>query len=718
MILIDLLLLVTLIPIPCVWWMTGISQRRQIIIVLSIFAVAVSIWGMSVDRWQLVPGGVLAFLLGLIAVYQIMREVPEPNGRPWIATGMIYVGLIITLAPIYFFPILDLPDPTGEYSVGTRTFELTDESRLGVLEADETEPRRLLVRVWYPASNIEGLEASPYFDSREAETTARGIGNLVGLPSFLTYTRHAETNSYAGAPIAVVDEPRPVVFYSHGYISFLSQNSALMEELASHGYIVFSVQHPFDSLPTVFPNGDVIDSSQEIVEAAQSGAPPPKSFVRSILGETFSERRQATMETYQGMLDADERIAVKSADVWVDDRRFVLDAVSGGQVPDEILPIVDAGEFNRTGQMGMSFGGTTSAALCLLEARCAAAVNLDGGDYHFTTFNNSMPVPFLMFHSDMDLFATQVNGGEPTKGQRFNDFSYERHETAGLRSDIHRLTVNNVNHLGVSDFTLFLRNPLRETLLGSIDPEPMLQIQNDFVLGFFDTYLRHQDTGFPTNQFEKHKAHVNEGKVDDLRVDWLANHPEDETIQVMFETNLGEIEIALYPNRAPVSVENFLAYVDGGHYDDANFYRTTQISETSRISVVQGGLGNFLEESEESEEPEGENGIFPSIAHELTTTTGIDNESGTIAYARNEPGTASSEFFFNVDDNPGLNSGNTTGGRDGAGYTTFGRVLKGIRIIQAIQQLPAERPTHIAMLQGQLLTEPVVIQRVYRSRRK
>ena len=147
-------------------------------------------------------------------------------------------------------------------------------------------------------------------------------------------------------------------------------------------------------------------------------------------------------------------------------------------------------------------------------------------------------------------------------------------------------------------------------------------------------------------------------------------------VRVVFETRLGEVEIAVYPSRAPLSGGNFLAYVDAGHYDGARLYRAVRKSAPGTIGVVQGGL---LAAAMSGDSPylDRPNAPFPPIAHETTETTGIPNERGTIALARLEPGTASSEFFFNLSDNPELDTGAGVTGRDGFGYATFGRVVRG-----------------------------------------
>lgn len=187
------------------------------------------------------------------------------------------------------------------------------------------------------------------------------------------------------------------------------------------------------------------------------------------------------------------------------------------------------------------------------------------------------------------------------------------------------------------------------------------------------------------------------------------------TVRVVFETALGDVEIAVYPSRAPISAVNFLAYVDGEHYDGATLYRAARKSAPGSIGIVQGGL-LATAMSGESAYLDRATPPFPPIDHETTQTTGIPNERGTLALARMEPGTASSEFFFNLSDNPELDTDAGTPGRDGFGYATFGRVIRGMDVLDALLDLPADRETTIEQVRGQVLRDPVTIRRAYRVR--
>ena len=175
--------------------------------------------------------------------------------------------------------------------------------------------------------------------------------------------------------------------------------------------------------------------------------------------------------------------------------------------------------------------------------------------------------------------------------------------------------------------------------------------------------------------------------------------PSDGSIPVVIETMEGDIHIALYPRKAPKSVAAFLSLVDKGIYKDARFYRVmnmdNQPSNAPKAEFVQGGVwGN-------GKKIKG----LPLIPHETTAQTGIKHESGTISLARLEPGSADSEFFICIDDQPGLDYGGENN-PDGQGYAAFGKVTKGMDIVRRIYQKPDSE---------QYLDKPVLILNIKRE---
>ena len=167
-------------------------------------------------------------------------------------------------------------------------------------------------------------------------------------------------------------------------------------------------------------------------------------------------------------------------------------------------------------------------------------------------------------------------------------------------------------------------------------------------------------------------------------------------VNCVISTDLGDIELELYADKAPVTVKNFLNYVDNGLYMNSSFYRVTtpenEATRAIRIEVIQGG--NVKEES-----------AFEPISIETTDKTGVKHLDGTISMARSKPNSATSNFFICINEQPELDY---EGKRnpDGQGFAAFGRVTKGMNVVRAIQKRKNEK---------QYLDEPVIINNIVRK---
>jgi len=161
--------------------------------------------------------------------------------------------------------------------------------------------------------------------------------------------------------------------------------------------------------------------------------------------------------------------------------------------------------------------------------------------------------------------------------------------------------------------------------------------------------------------------------------------------EVVIKTGYGDIKVAIYREKAPVTAENFLKYVENNLYDGGSFYRVVtmdnQPNNDVKIEVIQGGMRGSDREG------------FPPIEHETTEKTGILHKDGVISMARGKPGSASSEIFICINDQPELDFGGKRN-PDGQGFAAFGKVVEGMEVVKKIQQLPEE---------GQMLKEPVKI---------
>jgi peptidyl-prolyl cis-trans isomerase A (cyclophilin A) len=151
---------------------------------------------------------------------------------------------------------------------------------------------------------------------------------------------------------------------------------------------------------------------------------------------------------------------------------------------------------------------------------------------------------------------------------------------------------------------------------------------------------------------------------------------------VKIETNFGDIIVELYPAKAPKTVSAFLSYVDSGYYKNSSFYRVLkaeeQPSNSFKSELIQGGIWqtNYKKQL-----------TIRGIQHETTQQTGILHKDGVISLARTSPGTASTEFFICLGDQPAYDYG---GGAnpDKQGFAAFGKVKKGMDVVKEIYDQP------------------------------
>ena len=162
-------------------------------------------------------------------------------------------------------------------------------------------------------------------------------------------------------------------------------------------------------------------------------------------------------------------------------------------------------------------------------------------------------------------------------------------------------------------------------------------------------------------------------------------------INCIIKTELGDITIELYPAKAPLTVANFLKYVDAHLYDSSSFFRSVtlqnQPNNNIKIEVIQGGNVDSAKQ-------------FAPIPMETTQQTGLLHKDGTISMARGAPASATSSFFICINDRPSLDYGGKRN-PDGQGFAAFGKVVKGMEVVKKIQQLYPG--------QGQYFKPPVTI---------
>ena len=155
-------------------------------------------------------------------------------------------------------------------------------------------------------------------------------------------------------------------------------------------------------------------------------------------------------------------------------------------------------------------------------------------------------------------------------------------------------------------------------------------------------------------------------------------HKKYDNPHVLINTNMGDIEVELFPGQAPITTATFLSYVDSGLYKNGSFYRVLKnegMAPEYNSGLIQGGIWKTNNAKVSG---------LPGIAHESTAQTGLSHTTGTISLARTTPGSASSEFFICIGNQIQFDK-STTVNSDGLGFAAFGKVFRGMEVVRKIQ---------------------------------
>ncbi|MEW1721109.1 hypothetical protein [Streptomyces sp. NPDC093109] len=368
------------------------------------------------------------------------------GGTARAATATTAPGAAAPVPPVR----LTLPRPSGPYPLGTVALHLTDRSRRDPW-LPSRPARELMAQVWYPARATGGAGGArpplaPWMTARAAEVFQR-TGYL--LPEFATLPlTHART----GAPADTRAGRQPVLLYSHGHGQHRASSTALVEDLVSHGYVVVTIDHPYDAGQVEFPGGRV----------AAYGMP-------DFTGED------------------DDPVILKAVAVRVADTRFVLEELSrrvrsGRNSRDSSLPyglgrILD---LSRTGMFGHSLGGATAAQAMASGVPIAAGADLDGSIFG-PVLTSGLRKPFLLMSEDADSNPTWSAFWPRLRGWRRN------------------LRLTGSRHFSYTDYETFLPQVAERLgatpeqlaeVIGPLDGTRSIDIQRRYLRAFFDLHLR------------------------------------------------------------------------------------------------------------------------------------------------------------------------------------------------------------------------------------
>jgi pimeloyl-ACP methyl ester carboxylesterase len=283
----------------------------------------------------------------------------------------------------------DYPAPTGPYQVGKTSRHWVDNSREETFSEDPDDVRELMVRIWYPAEVEPDAVPVPYTENMSApegsDQTNPWLNPIV--LRFIQWTSY----SYPDAPLSDSQPTYPVLIFSHGYRGVPEQYTTQMEDLASHGYIVVGIVHPYFSGVVVYPDGRVVTG------------------IEMGVSDSLDRHAETSMICAQDIVFAVDQLEILNAD-------------------DPEGTFTGRLDLERIGAFGHSLGGTAAALAGTLDPRLQAIVVEDGGmstDYDWTMLEQ----PFMFLYGPLGTF--------PSAGPR------------------HTVSVSDFAHLSFPDFPVW-----------------------------------------------------------------------------------------------------------------------------------------------------------------------------------------------------------------------------------------------------------------------
>lgn len=433
-------------------------------------------WTIEGYRVQLLLSYFVTIIFLAVSGYRTFNKTSLPT-PPRFLLGSAYTAMAIMLVATagltYVFPVCKLPEPTGEFKVGTQTFHFVDPHREEIFDKARQGRRELMVQVWYPAQAGTGKHAPFIPDTR----ILRYMSTNYGLPGFtFQHLQYVSSHAYSGAEVSSAQTSYPLILANPGFGSSRFLHTSQAENLASHGYIVAVIDHTYNTFATEFPDGRITTSTTN---------------------DLFSPDHDYRME---------EDNRDKLGKVLTEDVEFVLDQfafIQSGQIPSFLKGRVD---LNHVGVFGHSIGGAT-AYDASYDPRIKVGIDLDGGLYRLHE-REGLRKPFMFINSESvfeqlkgvmdnrvytDAELKRMGSTREWMDQVTED---RKLELERMRTTIDKggqvLYIENTEHLNFTDIQF--ASPVFKMFgaTGKITPERASSVINAYVLDFFDLYLKNQ----------------------------------------------------------------------------------------------------------------------------------------------------------------------------------------------------------------------------------
>jgi predicted dienelactone hydrolase len=386
--------------------------------------------------------------------------------------------LLIAAPALAQTPLFELPEPTGKFPVGTTQWIVTDRSRDEIFAPGKK--RDIEVIAWYPkdtgAQGAWGAQGAPYL--RDGIEEMLSFARLAKLGDAWNGLTAVKTHATIDAEPMPSPARLPMILFQHGFTGLPSSHTALMEDLASHGWIVLNVIHPYEATGAKLADGTIVshtDQNQAIrqpIADVFSEWGPEGGTMEKITAAASDADRERLMRGYLATLPHTDQVVKR----WTRDAKYALDHLPRAGAAGRVAARID---ISRLGVAGHSMGGVAGAQFCVEDRRCRAALNLDGIPQYGAMIDTPMRAPFLMVYS-----ARPGRAGA-------SDIIYRR-----SASKYYRVDVKDTLHLDFTDMN-FWGGPLCERgAYGKIDPARAAAITRTIVREFFAQEILKQPSAF------------------------------------------------------------------------------------------------------------------------------------------------------------------------------------------------------------------------------
>lgn len=373
-----------------------------------------------------------------------------------------------------------LPIPTGNFQIGSIELFLTDTTRKDKFKKKDF--RRIYVKIWYPALPSPNHKTDLYLQNYSAELITDIFASKDFSAEWLNEIKKTRTYTFAEAAIDTSLSEYPILIFTPGYYFGMAElYSAFMEELASHGYIVCSVNHPYEQPYMKFPNNDEVYIKKKRTQWA---------YLQLVIANWFQFRKKDSHDNidritryYHKMLNRFDN----ALDLWVDDTQFFIDYIFHEKSQGNSHGIISYFNTEQIGAFGQSFGGAVTGQLCLLDERVKAGLNMDCFQFG-DIIDNRLNQPFMLMQSDY----------QPTWNMG-NTINFEN-----TKEDFCLLSIPNASHFIFSDGAVLPYHSVefKNRMIGEVDGHFAMQKINGYMLDFFNHYLKGEKPRLIFNNIE------------------------------------------------------------------------------------------------------------------------------------------------------------------------------------------------------------------------